>query len=315
MKKPKERVVLVADDEKSIKDLVGRSVEGRNYRVTGAGNGVEALRLARSQRPELILLDLEMPEKNGREVLRELKLGVQTRMIPVMMLAGSCEISDKTAMFELGADDYLTKPFAPAELVARMDGLLRSGGPGRATDPLTRLPGGAATEEEVGRRIVAGLPFSFLRMDIDNFTAYNMAYGHEAGDELLLGTAELLLSALGKAGRPDDFAGHMGADDFVAICAPGKAEAVARNMTEGFDSSVVLLRPGGGAFRPAACALPVISLSIAIVSSLRRRLDHYARVLDIAAEVTRHLKRRETCSSAFLLDRRNDFAEREAHEG
>lgn len=309
----KERVVLVADDEKSIKELVGRSLEGRNYRVTGAGDGSEALRLARAQRPELILLDLEMPGKNGREVLRELKQSAQTRLIPVMMLTGSSEISDKTAMFELGADDYITKPFAPAELAARMDGLLK-GARGRASDPLTRLPGGAVTEEEVGRRIRAGRPFSFLSLDIDNFTAYNTAYGHAAGDELLLETAELLLSALGKAGREDDFAGHMGGDDFAALCAPGKAEAVARNITDGFDRAAGLFRPGGGAFRPSACAIPAISLSIAVVSSLRRRLDHYARVLDIAAEVKRHLKRRETCSSAFLLDRRSDFAEREAHE-
>jgi diguanylate cyclase (GGDEF)-like protein len=314
MERTRKKTVLVADDEKSVKDLVGRSLEGRNYRVIGAGSGVEALRLARARRPELILLDLEMPEKDGREVLRELKRGVQTRMIPVVMLTGSAEIHDKTAMFALGADDYITKPFAPAELAARLGGLLRAGRGARSDDPLTRLPGGPAIEEELNARIRSGRPFSFLSVDIDNFTSYNAAYGHAEGDELLLRTAGLLLGVLGRDRGADDFAGHLGGDDFVAICAPEKAGAVARGLAGGFDRCAGVLRPGSGAGLPYACASPAVSLSIGIVNSERRRLDHCAKVLDIAAEITRYLKRRDSAASAYLEDRRADPGGTGAHE-
>ena len=300
-----ERLILVADDEKSFRDIVGRSLAARHYRVAGAGNGAEALRLAREERPELILLDQEMPKKSGREVLRELRSGIQTRSIPVIMLSGSGETEDRAACFDLGADGYLTKPFDMKELGARVDGLLLGSALARSADALTRLPGSPMIEAEVNRRIRQGSPFSFSRLDIDKFSAFNKANGYELGDALLLETAGILLGALADGGLADDFAGHMGGDDFVAITSPERAEAVARAVTEQFDSIMGRYFPP----RPQEAAdARTGGLSVGVVSSATRRLAHYARVVELSFELVRYLKGRGGGGrSAYLLDRRSDF--------
>lgn len=305
--KLKERLVLVADDEKSFRDLIGQSLTARNYRVSGAGDGSSALRLARAERPELILLDLAMPRKNGAEVLRELRRGIQTRAIPVIMLSGSAEISDKMEVFALGADGYLTKPFDMEELVVRVDGMLQGNRRARSCDPLTRLPGSPMIEEEVNRRISRGKHFAFSRLDIDNFSDFNNVYGHEKGDELLLEIAGMLLNSMAEGGLEDDFAGHMGGDDFVAITSPERAEEVARAVTKGFDRAAArFLMPQSAASGAGYGFAPV--LSIGIVSSVRRKLGHYAKVMEISAELIRYLKGGERAGrSAYLTDRRSDY--------
>lgn len=261
------------------------------------------MRLAREQRPELIVLDLDMPRKGGAEVLCELRRGIQTRSIPVVMLTGSAGIEDKVRAFELGADDYITKPFDTEELAARVEGQMVRSRRALSADALTRLPGSPMIEEEVKRRIALGTPFSFLRADIDNFGAFNEACGYELGDELLLGAAGALLGALAVNGLPDDFAGHAGGDDFVAVTVPERAEAVARAITEGFDKVAArffLLGAAGQAEMPR--------LSVGVASSVRRRLDHYGKAVEIAAELLCLLKRREQGpGSAYLLDRRSEF--------
>lgn len=298
MKTIREKLVLVAENESGLRKMLGSFLKGRHCRVSGACDGAGALRLARAERPELILLDLELPGKDGREVLRELRGGIQTRLIPVVVLTGSAEISEKTAAFELGADDYVTKPFDMDELAARVEGHLARNRRELSADPLTRLPGSPMIETEVKRRIARGIPFAFLRIDIDDFRGFNETRGYELGDELLLAAAGTILGALAEGGLPDDFAGHCGCDDFVAITSPWRAEAVARAVAEGFDRAAARLFPSGAA----------PTLSVGVASSLKRDLAHYAKAVEIAAEITGFLKSLPRGGrSAWLLDRRRDL--------
>jgi two-component system phosphate regulon response regulator PhoB len=121
---PAQRV-LVVDDEPDIAGLVAYHLAKAGYRVTTAGDGSEALARARAERPDLVVLDLLLPGRSGLEVLADLRRGEETRHMGVILLTARKEEQDRIAGLELGADDYLAKPFSPQELVLRVGAVLR----------------------------------------------------------------------------------------------------------------------------------------------------------------------------------------------
>ncbi len=114
--------VLVVDDEKSLREFVRRNLEVRGFQVATAANGLEALAIFTTQTVDLVILDLMMPHMNGLETMRRIR---QNSMIPIIILTALGEEKDKIRGFELGADDYLTKPFGVGELLARVKAVLR----------------------------------------------------------------------------------------------------------------------------------------------------------------------------------------------
>ncbi len=124
VKADKGYIVLI-EDEKNIAELVRYNLQREGYRLSLAVNGEEGLRLIEQQRPDLVLLDLLLPRLDGLEVCRCLKQKEDTRAIPIIMLTAKASETDKVTGLELGADDYVTKPFSPRELVARVRAVLR----------------------------------------------------------------------------------------------------------------------------------------------------------------------------------------------
>ena len=117
--------VLVVEDEKDILDVVDFNLRQAGYRVLKATDGAEGLRLAKNENPDLVVLDLMLPGMDGKEVCRRLKAGEDTRGIPVLILTALSSETDRIIGFEIGADDYLTKPFSPRELALRVQAILR----------------------------------------------------------------------------------------------------------------------------------------------------------------------------------------------
>ena len=117
--------ILVIEDDVNIQELISYNLEKEGWEVACSGSGEEGLRLAGESIPDLILLDIMLPEMDGLAVCRELKLSAQTREIPVIMLTAKGEEADIVVGLEMGADDYLTKPFSPRILVARIRAVLR----------------------------------------------------------------------------------------------------------------------------------------------------------------------------------------------
>jgi two-component system alkaline phosphatase synthesis response regulator PhoP len=121
---PNEKILIV-DDEEDILELLKYNLSREGYKVSCAASGEETLRAVRSQIPDLILLDLMLPGIDGLEVARQLKNDVKTRDVPIVMLTAKGEEADIVTGLELGADDYITKPFSPRVLVARVKAVLR----------------------------------------------------------------------------------------------------------------------------------------------------------------------------------------------
>ena len=171
--------VLLLEDEQDVAELVRYNLAKEGYDVLVSGNGAEALRLAREQRPDVILLDIMVPQLNGWEVCRRLKQDADLASIPVIMVSGRVDEGDKVLGFELGADDYVTKPFSPRELLARIRAVLRRRG--------------LADAKEKKRYLQAG----DLEIDRDRFEV--RMKGHAV--ELTLKEFELLATLVATPGR------------------------------------------------------------------------------------------------------------------
>ena len=158
--------ILVVDDEPAVTDLLAYNLRKSGYEPLVAGDGREALRLAREAKPDLILLDLMIPEIDGLDVCRELR---KTSEVPIIMITARGEEIDRVVGLELGADDYVTKPFSVRELLARIKAVLRRAEPKESEPDLTlRAPGGLRLDVE--RRIVtigeAEIDLTRLEFDI-----------------------------------------------------------------------------------------------------------------------------------------------------
>lgn len=311
-----KKKILIADDEPLVRRTLSRHLVGESCEVVCARDGGSALAAAKSEEPDLILLDVDMPVMNGWDVLRGLRAGARTRRIPVIMVTGLGELERKVEGFSFGADDYLVKPFALAELKARVERLLARVEEDLAANPLTRLPGSPALEAEVTRRIRAGEPFAFLYADIDRFKSFNDAYGFAEGDRLIQSTGSILSESVQELCGDQGFAGHIGGDDFAAVTPPTNAPALAQRLAIAFDARAPLFycpedrrrgfvetRDRQGALRRHA----IVTLRMGIATTERRRLNCYAEVAQIASELKAWLKNGPARRvSRFAFDRRRD---------
>ena len=159
-----ESTVLIVDDEPSIREIARRYLEHAGFVVLEARDGLEGLRLARDQQPDVIVLDVMLPKLNGWRVLEELRLNSSLEQrIPVLMLTARGEESDRLRGLESGADDYLVKPFSPRELLARIKIMLRRGQPIGE-----RSSFGSLELEYVNRRVqLAGEELKLTHLEFD----------------------------------------------------------------------------------------------------------------------------------------------------
>ena len=158
--------ILVVDDEPAVTDLLAYNLRKSGYEPLVAADGREALRLARQARPDLILLDLMIPELDGLDVCRELR---KTSAVPIIMITARGEEIDRVVGLELGADDYVSKPFSVRELLARIKAVLRRAAQATKGTPDTSLHGKAGLLLDMDSRQanVEGSPLELTRLEFD----------------------------------------------------------------------------------------------------------------------------------------------------
>ena len=218
-----EFTLLIFDDEKQNRLLL-TELFGTTYKIIQAKNGVQALEKARQHRPDLILLDVLMPEMDGMGVLRELKRDDATRLIPVIFITALDSATDEENGLNLGAVDYISKPFHPPIVRVRVRNQLQLVHQQRLLEQLASLDGltgipnrrqfDATLLKEWHRCQRNQQPLSLIVADVDFFKKYNDALGHAAGDRVLQEVAATLRQA---ARRPGDLVARYGGEEFVLL--------------------------------------------------------------------------------------------------
>jgi diguanylate cyclase (GGDEF)-like protein len=295
-------VVLIVDDVATNIKILADALRDE-FRIKVASNGGDALETALAEpQPDLILLDIMMPEMDGYEVCRRLKSQPETSKIPVIFVTAKSTEQDETLGFSLGAIDYITKPFSIPVVKARVRNhvtLKRQADQLEQIsllDALTQIPNRRYFDEALQREWQNAArqrqALSLLMIDIDHFKAYNDCYGHSSGDQALRRIAQLLDDNL----RPrQDVAARYGGEEFVVIL-PATNSQEARQIAETLRQQVLALQLHLG---PDSMA-PLLSISIGCATAAANEQGNPEQLLQLADRLLYRAKesgRNQVCGS------------------
>ncbi|MEB2333124.1 MAG: response regulator [Anaerolineaceae bacterium] len=287
--------LLIVEDDVDIGNMLKIYFGGMDFDVDVAVRGSEALEKTKHALPHLIVLDIMLPDIDGYEVCRALRTNMRTSHIPVIFLTQKDERSDKLQGLELGADDYITKPFDIEELKLRVQGAIKRAERESLTDPRSGLPAGRLIEEQL-RRIIREKGWALLDARINDFEPFKDVYGFVAGDDALRFAAMLINEVVDELGSVADFIGHAGGDNFVIITTEEQAKAIKTRLKERFNGEVqtqynFMDRQQGFMQAPSsdgiAANVPFMTLSVGIVSPSDNSFSDIREITELAAEARR----------------------------
>lgn len=236
-------IALLIDDSPYIHRLLAVKLKDEGLEFLAAFSAAEGLELAEAQMPSIILLDVNMPEVDGFEVLRRLKADTRTMNIPVIMLSGQAKSTDKVMAFELGAMDFVPKPFDVHELRARIQSAIKITQLMRLLENAARIDGltglwnrayfNERLESELAGAVRKTAPISLVMCDLDHFKKLNDNFGHPAGDAVLQGFSQVVRQEL----RAYDIACRYGGEEFALIL-PGATIQEAAGVCERVRSAI-----------------------------------------------------------------------------
>jgi PleD family two-component response regulator len=229
--------ILVVEDDADISNMLQLYFKSQGYEVFVAPRGSVAMDMTRQKMPNVIVLDIMLPDLDGYEVCRRLRTNLRTSHIPIIFLTQKDERSDKIHGLELGADDYITKPFDVEELRLRVRNTIKSAEVASLTSPSTGLASGRLIEQQL-HELLRSEDWGTLYIGIKGLDAFNEAYGFVAGEEVLRFTGMLLNDVVDEMGTPDDFVGHIGGDDFIVITEASLADTLREEIIKRFDANV-----------------------------------------------------------------------------
>ncbi len=283
--------ILIVEDDFDISNMLRIFFSGQNYNVEVAARGNDALNMCRKQLPDLIVLDIMLPDIDGYEVCRQLRTSIRTSHIPIIFLTQKDERSDRIAGLELGADDYITKPFDIEELKLRVRTAIRTHQRLNMTDPRTGLPSARLIEDQL-RNLMRTDHWSLLLVGIDNMAPFNDVYGFVAGDEVLRFTAIQLNESVNEMGTLDDFIGHASNESFTLITMTNDVQALMNHIRGKFNEGIsshynFMDREQGGVTLPDGTIAPLMRISIGMVSSQTQQFSDIREITETAAEMRR----------------------------
>lgn len=287
--------VLVVDDDAAIRAICSEVLANVGYQVLAAESLEKARVALREERPQMLLLDVHLPDGDGLEFLEEVNEERAARHLSVMFVTARSDTASKVRALRLGADDYLVKPFDALELAARVETVLRRKEAELGASPTTGLPGSAAVEREVERRLQKRLPFALCYLDLDNLKAYNDHYGYAKADGVVQQTGDLLRHVVGGAG---EFVGHIAGDDFVFVVGLERVDELCQQLLDSFDRIIPLYYDGDDRRRGYIEAddrfgqrrrFPIMGVTVVAVVSQGQFKDH-PEIARAAAELKKRAK-------------------------
>ena len=326
MTKEKQTLLIADDSRLNVNILV--DIFKDDYAITVAKNGRQALQRVAANPPDLILLDVLMPEMDGYEVCRQLKADPLTEDIPIVFITSLKDNEDESMGLSLGAIDFIKKPLKVPIVKARVSNLMKLRAAIKELEtlrqlaldanPNTGLPGNNSVNRIVSEALRKKENGCVIYADLDNFKAFNDKYGFARGDAVIQFTADVLKNALKTSGCDNAFIGHIGGDDFVLWVPSEKSMPVTDAIISQFDREIVTfynaedvraqcIRTSDRQGQPQTFSLMTISMAGVDLST--RKFDKYIQVNDVCAEIKK--KAKETIGSCFILDRRTDGEQKE----
>ncbi len=265
--------ILAIDDTPYNLDILKNGLEDEGFEMLTALSGRKGLELIDSERPDLVLLDIGMPEMDGHQVLQQIRLSDEYGDLPVIILTANTEDSNLARCLESGANDYVTKPFSFTALVARINNVMRTQSDARDLsrnvaelrdlayrDDMTGLLNRraffdrATAEFEIAKN--SGEPMAISILDIDHFKEINDTYGHAAGDDVLRHFGMMLKGSL----RLHDIVGRIGGEEF-AVCLPNTTPMQAYSILERLRTALSkedFFKKADGSDRPVTVSIGVV---------------------------------------------------------
>ena len=215
--------ILVIEDDLDVAEMLDSYFSMQGYQVKAVNWGEDGLKSAQAARPDLVILDIRLPDIDGFEVAERLRANRKTADVPIIFLTEKRQREDRLRGLEVGGDDYITKPFDIQELRLRVRNALARAGLPPANNPITDLPEGALVDSCLSAAL-NNTNQAVLSIKLANFDEFREQYGFISADDALRASSLLILNALQEFGSPDDFLGHLDQNNFLAITSAGKID-------------------------------------------------------------------------------------------
>ena len=235
--------ILVVEDDVDISKMLRIYFDSQGYEVLVANRGNEALDICKVKLPNVVVLDIQLPDVDGFEVCRNLRGNTRTSYVPIIFLTQKDERSDRIAGLELGADDYVTKPFDIEELKLRVEGSIRRSMREALTHPVTNLPAGKLIEDQLKQVKDMTEPWALLYFGIRNVDDFKEVVGFSHVNEILIFLADIIRETVEGHGTMNDFIGQASDNDFILITSPEKAATICKTVTGRFDEESKVFYP------------------------------------------------------------------------
>lgn len=208
--------LLIVEDDLDVAEMLHAYFHVQGYQVQIVNWGEDAVRYCSKNTPDLVVLDIRLPDIDGFEVAHLLRQNRRTKDVPIIFLTEKRNRMDRLQGFELGADDYLTKPFDVQELRLRVRNALRRTSQGTLTNPVSNLPEGVLVEERLSECLERD-NWAILLVYLENLQIFKESYGFVAADDVLRAVALMIHNAIREVSSPSDFVGQYGAAEFIVV--------------------------------------------------------------------------------------------------
>ncbi len=234
--------ILIVEDDIDISEMLCDFFQAQGYEAEAVIWGEDALKLAEARRPDLVLLDIRLPDLNGFEVCRRLRSRRRTAEVPIIFLTELWGRADRITGLELGAIDYVTKPFDFQELRLRVQNALHRAELKSPVNPVTGLATGDTVDERLSE-LLQREEWSLLSVSICGLHSFNNRYGFVAGDKVLQAAARVLEDIAAELEGENPFVGHLGESDFLLISHPTRVNELKDRIVTQLGWTVDYLRP------------------------------------------------------------------------
>lgn len=234
--------ILIVEDQENTAEMLNSYFTAQGYEITTVGWGKDALTFLEKTVPDLIMLDIRLPDIDGYEVCRRIRAHRRTEHVPIIFLTERRERSDRLAGLELGAVDYITKPFDVQELRLRVRNVLRRSSMEQLSHPITGLPAASLADERL-REILQDNDWTILSVGLQGLKEFAEAYGFVARDDVMRAVGMMLNHVVSESHDPNAFVGHVGDTDLFVIITPEKVKPIQQALRVRLDEAMSFFYP------------------------------------------------------------------------